>query len=179
MIETITLRPGVTLRCYRDHRFKHSCLSLQFVRPMTKEEAALNALVPAVLLRGTESAPDLRAITHRLDDLYGAAVGPLSRRVGDYQATGFFSSFISDPFAMDGDQVLVPLIRFLEQLLLEPVTEKGVFRKEYVSGEKKNLIAAIEAKKNDKRAYANSQMLKKMCAVDSMGVPRLGETPEV
>ena len=69
MIKTLVLQPGITLRCFEDHRFKQGCLSLQLIRPMCKEEAALNALIPAVLLRGTESAPDLRAITARLDDL--------------------------------------------------------------------------------------------------------------
>lgn len=179
MIEILPLGPGITLRCFRDTRFKHSCLSLEFVRPMDRSEAAMNALIPAVLLRGTVSAPDLRAITLRLDDLYGAMVGPMVRRAGDYQAAGFFSSFISDRFAMDGDRILEPLIGFLSQLLLEPVTENGVFCKEYISGEKKNLITAIEAQKNDKRAYANAQMLRKMCANDTMGVPRLGETAQV
>jgi len=179
MIQLITLRPGVTLRCVRDTRFKHSCLSIQFVRPTVREEAPLSALVPEILLRGTASAPDLRAITQRLDDLYGASVGPLVRRVGDYQTTGFFCSFISDRFAMDGDQILAPLVSFLQQLLLEPVTENGCFRREFVAGEKKNLIATIESRKNDKRAYTNSQMLKKMCGADPMGIPRLGEAEQV
>ena len=47
MIHTFELFPGVTLRCYPDHRFKHSCLSLQLVRPMCQEEAAFNALKAA------------------------------------------------------------------------------------------------------------------------------------
>ena len=79
MIQTFTLQPGVTLRCFPDARFKQGLLSLQFLRPMCKEEAALNALIPAVLLRGTQSAPDLRTITLKLDDLYGAAVGAGAR----------------------------------------------------------------------------------------------------
>ena len=79
MIHTFELFPGVTLRCYPDHRFKHSCLSLQLVRPMCREEAAFNALLPAVLLRGCKHCPDLRDITLRLDDLYGASSAP-SRR---------------------------------------------------------------------------------------------------
>ena len=179
MIKTISLAPGITLRCFPDDRFKHGCLRIQFVRPMRKEEAALNALVPAVLLRGTVSAPDLRAITLRLDDLYGAAVGPMIRRVGDYQAVGLFTRFISDRFAMDGDRILAPMIEFLEQLLLDPVTENGVFCRSFVSGEKKNLIAAIEAQKNDKRSYASAQLLKKMCASDTFGIPRLGNVSQV
>ena len=140
MIQTFTLLPGVTLRCYPDNRFKQGCLSLQLVRPMCKEEAALNALIPTVLLRGTESAPDLRAITLRLDDLYGASVGAVVRRIGDYQTTGLHCSFISDRFAMDGDTILAPVIDFLGELLLRPALEKGAFRKDYVESEKKNLI---------------------------------------
>ena len=39
MIETISLSPGVTLRCCRDARFKQGCLSVQLVRPMTRQES--------------------------------------------------------------------------------------------------------------------------------------------
>ena len=94
MIETISLLPGVTLRVFPAERFKQGCLSLQFLRPMCKEEAALNAIIPAVLLRGTKKNPDLRSITLRLDDLYGASVGALVRRVGDYQTVGLYCGFI-------------------------------------------------------------------------------------
>lgn len=179
MIYTEVLQPGVTLRCFQDHRFKQGCMTLQFVREMNKQEASLNALVPVVLLRGTKTAPDLRAITRRLDDLYGAAVGPVVRRVGNYQTTGLSCGFIDDRFAMDGDRVLEPMVEFLGQLLLEPVTENGVFRADYVRSEKKNLIATLDAQKNNKRAYAGEQMLRKMCRNDSFGIPRLGTTAMV
>ena len=174
MIYTEVLQPGVTLRCFRDDRFKHGCMTVQFVREMNKEEASLNALVPVVLLRGTESAPDLRAITKKLDDLYGAAVGPVVRRVGNFQTTGLACSFIDDRYAMEGDEILSPMVDFMGQLLLQPVKENGVFRESFVKSEKKNLIATLESQKNNKRAYVNDQMLKKMCRNDSFGIPRLG-----
>jgi predicted Zn-dependent peptidase len=132
-----------------------------------------------VLLRGCKGAPDLRAITLRLDDLYGASVGPLVRRVGDYQTTGLYSSFIADRYGLDGDKILASMAEFLRQLLLEPVTQNGVFSKDFVESEKKNLIAAIEAQRNDKRAYTSAQLLRKMCASDSFGIPRLGEVEQV
>lgn len=179
MIKTITVLPGVTLRCFRDTRFKQGCLSLQFIRPMNREEAALNALIPAVLLRGCTGAPDLRSITLRLDDLYGACVNALVRRVGDYHAIGLSCQFISDRYTLDGDRVLGPMIAFLGELLLQPVLEKGVLRNSYVQSEKKNLIATIEAQRNDKRAYAAAQLLKKMCRQDTFGIPRLGEPDQV
>ena len=179
MIHTFELFPGVTLRCYPDQRFKHGCLSLQLVRPMCREEAALNALLPAVLLRGCGSCPDLRDITLRLDDLYGASVGTLVRRVGDYQTTGLYTSFIEDRYAMDGDAVLEPMVAFLKELLLDPVLEDGVFSAEFVEGEKKNLISTIESQLNDKRAYAMEQMIRRMCKEDTFGLSRLGEKEDV
>ena len=179
MIKTITLSPGITLRCFPDQRFKQNCLSIQFVRPMCRQEAAMNALLPAVLLRGTESAPDLRAITLRLDDLYGASVSSLVRRVGDYQTTGFYCSFICDDFALESDAVLKPTVAFLRELLQMPVLDRGAFRKDYVESEKKNLIATIEAQKNDKRAYCAARLLEKMCGDDPYGLPRLGRVEEV
>ncbi len=179
MIQTIDLLPGVTLRCFSDRRFKQEGLSLQFVRPMCTQEAAKNALLPAVLLRGCASAPDLRAITLRLDDLYGAAVGSQLRRVGDYQTTGLSCSFIKEPYAMAGDKVFAPMVDFLQELLFCPLTENGVFCRAFVESEKRNLLSAIAAQRNDKRAYASMQMFKRMCKGDSFGIPRLGEAEDV
>ena len=179
MIKTIELFPRVTLRCCRDDRFKQSVLSLQFLRPMCREEAALNALLPTVLLRGTASAPDMRSITLKLDDLYGASVGALVRRIGDIQCTGLSCGFIDDRFTLEGDRLLAPMMTFLEEILLRPATENGVFRDAYVQTEKQNLIWTIEAQRNDKRSYANNQLLKIMCAEDSYGIHRLGEIPQV
>ena len=175
MITTISVLPGITLRCFSDNRFKQGCLSIQFLRPASAEEAAMNALIPAVLLRGCQSAPDLRHITLRLDDLYGASIGALVRRIGDYQTTGLYCGFISDRYTMDGDTVLAPMISFLEEILLHPVLDDGVFRQDYVESEKKNLIAAIQSQKNDKRAYCVNQLLRTMCKNDPFGIPRLGE----
>ena len=179
MLKTIELFPGITLRCCRDDRFKQGVLSLQFLRPMCREEATLNALLPAVLLRGTKSAPDMRAITLRLDDLYGASVGAMVRRIGDIQCTGLSCGFIDDRFALEGDAIFAPMMAFLEEILLEPVTEGEAFFPPYVQTEKQNLIWAMEAQRNDKRSYATNQMLKTMCRDDSYGIPRLGFLEDV
>ena len=179
MIQTISLSPGVELSCCRDSRFKQGCLSLQLVRPMAESEAALNALLPSVLLRGTLDYPDLRAITHRLDELYGASVSPLVRRVGDYQTTGFYCGFMDDRFALPGDRVLEPVVELLTRLLLDSPLEEDGYLPDFVESEKRNLISTIESELNDKRAYAMGKLLKTMCRSDSYGIPRLGEKDQV
>ena len=179
MIKTIELFPGITLRCCRDDRFKQGVLSLQFLRPMCREEAALNALLPSVLLRGCKSAPDMRAVTLKLDDLYGASVGALVRRIGDIHCTGLSCGFIDDRFALEGDRIFQPMMEFLSEILLEPVTEDGAFMESFVESEKQNLIWTLESQRNDKRAYANNQLLRLMCKDDSYGIPRMGEISDV
>ena len=67
----------------------------------------------------------------------------------------------------------------LRQLLTEPILEGDGFVREFVESEKKNLIATIEAERNDKRAYAAAQLMKLMCKADSFGIPRLGEKEQV
>lgn len=179
MYQTFQLMPGLTLRCVEAKRFKQGCLSIQFLRPMCHEEAAVNALIPSILLRGTVRKPNLRAITQHLDDLYGASVGEMVRRVGDYQTVGLYFGFIDDRFALAGDRILEPMLDFAKELLLEPLVVNGGFCPEYVSGEKRNLIANIESQLNDKRAYASAQLMKKMCSADTFGIPRLGTKEEV
>ncbi len=177
MIEQYNLLPGVTLRTFRDTRFKQGCLTFQLVRLMDSSESSMAALLPSVLLRGTRRCPDLRSITEYLDELYGGAVGPLVRRVGDYHTTGLCCSFMDDRFALPGDKVMEPMLAFLEELLLDSPLEDGAFLPAFVESEKKNLISTIETERNDKRLYAVSRLLKDMCREDSFGLPRLG-TPE-
>lgn len=179
MMKQFTIAPGVELVCCQDSRFKQGCLSIQLLRPMRRAEAAMNALIPTVLLRGTKQHPDMRSVTAALDDLYGAGISPLVRRVGDYQTTGLYCSFMDDRFALPGDRVLEPLAEFLRELLLDSLTLGGGFLPGFVEGEKKNLISAIEAEFNDKRVYAMEQLLKTMCAEDSFGIPRLGEPADI
>ena len=179
MIDTQILLPGVTLRCCRDTRFKQGCLSFQMVRQMDREESALNALLPSVLLRGTARCPDLRSITEHLDELYGASVSPLVRRIGDYQTTGLYCGFMDDRFALPGDQVLKPMLAFLEEVLLDSPLENGAFLPSFVESEKKNLIATIESELNDKRVYAMNRLLRIMCSADTFGLPRLGDKEQV
>ena len=183
MTQATELFPGIFLRCCEDSRFKQGCLSIQILREMDEKEASLNALLPAVLLRGSREHPDIRSIIHHLDELYGATVGAQVRRVGDYQTTGFYCAFMDDRFALPGDQVMEPMFRFAEELLRKPLLddrlETKAFREDYVEGEKKNLISTIESEKNDKQIYAMRQLMKTMCKGDSLAIPRLGTVQDV
>ena len=179
MIKTIAVAPGITLRAMQTEKFKTACFSLNFLRPHTAADAALDALLPSVLLRATERYPDIRSISMQLDALYGASLGTLIRRKGEIKLVGFYADFIEDAFLPEGESVFAPIVDLTEEILFRPLTENGVFCAQNVEGEKQNLINAIEAEMNDKRTYAVAKMLRVMCENESYGVPRLGRAEEV
>lgn len=176
MNERTELLPGVYLRVVNADKFKTACFSVNFLQPLTRQVAPLNALLPSVLLRGTRRYPGIRQISEHLDDLYGASFGTLVRKKGDIVTWGFYADFIEDRFTPDGSHIFAAMADFLRQILFEPLLDdKGGFRADFVEGEKQNLINAIESRINDKRTYAVTQMLAAMCADEPYGVPRLGD----
>lgn len=179
MITTRTIAPGVTLHALKSEKFKSACFSLNFLHPHRRETAVLDALVPSVLLRGSEQYPHIRSISSRLDELYGASVGTLVRCKGEVKFTGFYADFIEDEFVPEGEAVFAPVVEFLEEILYHPLLEGDCFCADFVEGEKQNLINAIEAGLNNKRSYAVKQMLDRMCQGSAFAVPRLGYAEDV
>ena len=177
MEQRMEILPGVFLTAVQTEKFKTGCCSVNLLRPMAREEAAANALVPSVLLRATAQHPDIRSISAHLDELYGASLGPLVRKKGEVQTTGFFADFIEDRFA--GAPVFRQTAEFLGEVLLEPALQNGAFLPDVVSGERLNLENTIAARINDKRTWATSELLRVMCAGEAYGVPRLGELEDV
>ncbi len=172
------LLPGVYLTVLSTDKFKTNCLSLNLLRPLCKEEAALNALLPDVLLRGCRMCPDMAAIAAWLDERYGAGVQATARKKGEVQAIGFFLDYIDEKFAPD-ENLTEDICGLLGSFLLEPVLEDGVFRRDYVEGEKVNLINAIMSQINDKRTYASIRLRQEMFKKERYGVSKYGDQEDV
>ena len=169
--------PGVYLTAVQSDKFKTGCFSLNLLRPMKKEEAAANALIPSVLLRGSETCPDIASISAKLDELYGASVGTLVRKKGEVQLVGFYCDYVQDEYV--DEPVFAPLMAFLAELLLNPRLENGAFPEAVVHSEKLNLENAMLSRINDKRTYAASQLIRTMCAGQPYGIPRIGEPDDL
>ena len=174
------LAEGVYLTYLPARKFKTSLLSAQFAVPIRQETASAYALLPAVLRRGTVTYPDMGSLSARLDRLYGARIDYTVRKKGENQCVGFVASFIDDSFAPGGEKLLEPVADLLGELICDPATERGRFVPAYFESEKTNLIDAIRSLINDKRDYADSRLLREMCAGEPYGISRLGseETAE-
>ena len=171
------LLPGVFLTSIQDGRFKTACFSLSFLRPLRAGEAAMNALLQSVLLRGSKKTPSIRAIADRLDELHGASIGALVRKKGEIQLTGMFADCLEDQYA--GEAVFSHLLDFVSELLFCPRTEHGAFVPELVSQECRNLQNAMQSVLDDKSAYCERQLLRAMCRGERYACGRLGEPEEL
>ena len=175
-METIRrkLLPGVYLTYIQERKFKTNVLSAQLVTPLEKKYASANALLPAVLRRGTARCGDMQALSAALDRLYGARIDCTVRKKGENQCVGFVASFIDDHIAPDGEKILEPVAELLGDLLCNPATRSGRFVPDYVEGERSNLIDQIRGQINDKRVYASIRLMQEMCTREAYGVSRLG-----
>ena len=169
------LFPGVWLRTVHTDKFKSAYLSLTLLAPLEEESASLNALLPRVLRRGTQTHPDMESMSAALDELYGGAIEPVVRKKGETQCVGFLASFLDDAYALDGEDILSGAAALLGELLLRPLTRDGVFDPDYVEGEKANLIDELRGQINDKRIYATRRLTQIMCRGEGFGVDKLGD----
>ena len=166
---------GVWLTHVRTDKFKSACLSVSLLTQLKKETAAMNALLPQVLRRGTARYGDMEAISRRLDELYGTAIEPVVRRVGEIQCVGFFASIPEEDYLPAGAGTLRGVCELLGQLLLAPNTRGGLLLPQYVDGERDKLLEAIRARLNDKIRWSISRCTEEMCCGEDYAVPTLGD----
>ena len=156
-------------------KFKTSRLTVNLIAGLDRASASANALLPAVLSRGTARYPDMEQLSAAMDTLYGATVDSIVRKKGERQCIGFAASFIDDAFTPHGEKLLEPVAALTGEMLLDPVTAEGHFLPDYVAGEKANLIDAIRSLRNDKRDWADIRLMQEMCAGEPYSILRLGD----
>ena len=177
-IKQIELMPDVRLTTVRTKKFKTSCWSLQLLTPLKRDTAAMNALLPYVLRRGTARLPDQTSITAELDELYGGSIEATVQKSGDMQCIGFRASFLDDGCLPDGEAILERAAQLLGDLLLHPATRNGRLRQDYVLSERDNLIRRIQSRRNNKQIYASQRLIEEMFVGTDYAVSRLGTLEE-
>lgn len=175
---TELILPDVVLTCLQTGKFKTGCLSVNFLTPLHRETASLNALVPAVLCRGTATLPNMAAISEKLDSLYGARIKPLVRKKGEVQAVGLYADFADEAFLPEGTNILEQMVSLVGEMLLRPRTHGGLFLREYVESEREKLLEQIRSRVNDKRSYSVRRLYELMCAMEDYATDRLGSETE-
>ena len=126
------LLPGVFLNHLRSDKFKTACISLSLLSQLRRESASMNALIPYVLRRGTTRYGDMESLSRRMDELYGTAIEPVVRRIGEIQCIGFYGSFPEDEYLPGGEKLLHSAVELMGEMLLSPNTRGGLLQQSYV-----------------------------------------------
>ena len=109
------LADGVYLTCLPARKFKTSLLSAQFVTPLTEKNAAVYALLPAVLRRGTVRYPDMGSLSAELDRLYGAEIDYTVRKKAENQSLFAIFKFLFDSLFVE-QIVSIDFLQEIEQI---------------------------------------------------------------
>ncbi len=160
-------------------RFKTFAISL--FAGLTLDEATVTpvALIPFVLRRGTANLPETIAFREKLDDLYGAGFGFDVYKRGDSQIVQFRMDVINDEFVSSNTPLLAESLRFLGDVLTDPLLDNNGFQHKYVDAEKTTLKKRLEAIVNDKIRYAAERCLEEMCADEPYRLHPLGKLADI
>lgn len=169
---------GIGISTISTDKFKSSLINFSFIRPLSSEEASLNALVPAILKRGTMNYKTYMEIQKKLESLYGANLNLDVNKKGEKHIIRFS---IEGPEAeyTGEENYTAKLFNILLEIIYNPLIENGAFAEKYIAQEKENLIKRIEGRINDKKQYAYERAIEEMCKGEKFSVYKFGDIESV
>ena len=165
---------GIHFTSVAEPMFKQNHLSVNFMLPLRRDTAAVNALLPMVLKRGCREYPDMTLLNAKLKDLYGARLDGGVVKRGEIQIVSLFTEQIRDSYALGGEKVLSECASLLKSVIFSPALENGLFRENDLEIERRNLADLIDSQINDKRTYANQRLKEEMCRDEAYGAGEYG-----
>lgn len=161
-IKNIEIKKGINLHIIKTNKFKTNLLAVFLSTPLSKENVTKNALIPAVLRRGSNSKPSQDEISIALEEMYGASFDCGIDKIGDDQVLKFYLETINNEFLPENEDTLNDAINILLEVIFNPLAKNDEFNKEYVQSEIKNLKQVIEGRKDSKATYAYERCIEEM-----------------
>ena len=174
MIKTITLKEGIKFHEIQTNKFKTNLLAVFLSLPLTRDTVTKNALITAVLRRGTQTMPNQEIISRKLEEMYGSSFDCGIEKTGDTHTIKFYLEAINDEFLIEKENLLEESFKILFDIIFNPLVENGKLKEEYVNGEKENLKQIIEGKIDNKGAYALERCVEEMYKNKAYGLYKYG-----
>ena len=168
------LKEGITLHIIKTEKFKTNLLAVYLTMPLNKETVTLNALIPAVLKRGSATMQTSDEISKKLEEMYGASFDCGIDKIGDNQILKFYIESINNDYLPINEDLLKQSIEKLLEIIFNPLLENAVFKEEYVESEKQNLKQIIEGKIDNKAQYAFTKCIEEMYKDKPYGLYKYG-----
>lgn len=168
------VKQGITLHQIHTENFKTNLYAVFLAIPLERKNVTLDALIGAVLRRGTQNLPTQEQISKELEGMYGASFDCGIEKTGDNHILKFYLETLSDEFLPEPENLTERCISILLDIAFNPLTVNGTFKPEYVEGEKKNLKQIIEAKIDNKAKYAYDRCIEEMFKNKPYGLYKFG-----
>lgn len=163
MKDSITeIKKGIKLHSIQTNKFKTNLISVFITTPLNRENVTKNALIPAILRRGTKNMPTQEQISKKLEEMYGSEFDCGVEKTGDNQVIKFYLESLNDKFLPEKEDLLSKSIDVLLEIILNPLVENNMFKTEYLESEKNNLRQLIDSKIDNKDIYAFEKCTEKM-----------------
>ena len=174
MIKSTEIKKGIKFHEIETNKFKTNLLAVFLSLPLNRETVTKNALLAAVLRRGTAKAQTQEIISKNLEEMYGASFDCGIEKTGDSHTIKFYLESINDEFLPQKEELLKRSFEILFDIIFNPFVENGKFKEEYVQGEKENLKQIIDGKIDNKGSYALERCIEEMYKGKAYGLYKFG-----
>lgn len=162
-ITSTNLAPGLKLHVIADPKFKSTTVKVFVQRPLD-QRAAMTALLPNVLQRGSSVLPTALDLERRLEEYYGASFNTAIHKVGERHIIEFSLRLVNERFlGVSEVNVFSQAVGFLQHIINQPLAENGSFNHRYVEQEKNALMRLINSLYNDKDYWAHKRCIEETC----------------
>ena len=168
------IKEGINLHLIQTNQFKTNLLSIFFTLPLVKENVTKEALISAILRRGSMHYKTSEEISIMLEEMYGAAFDCGIDKIGDNHVLKFYIETINEEYLPQKEEILKQAIELLMDISLNPLIENQSFKQEYVDIEKENLKQIIQAKIDNKDRYALDRCVEEMYKDKPYGLYKYG-----
>ncbi len=169
------IKEGIKLHTISTEKFKTNLIAVFLTTRLSRENVTKNAVISAVLRRGSKNMTTQEEISKQMEEMYGASFDCGLDKTGDNQVIKFYLETISDKFLpQEGEKILEQSLEKLLEIVLDPYLEDGKFKEEYVEQEKNNIKQRIEGKIDNKARYALDRCIEEMYQEEPFGLYRYG-----
>lgn len=168
------IKQGINLHNINTNKFKTNLFATFLATPLTRENVTKNALLAAVLRRGTKKIKSQDLISKKLEEMYGASFDCGIEKTGDNQVIKFYLETINENFLPEKEELDKKSIEILFDIVFNPLIENEQFNEDYVEREKKKLKQIIDGKIDNKRAYSFERCIEEMFKNEPYGLYKFG-----
>ena len=169
------IKKGIKLHTIKTEKFKTNLIAIMLTTKLDRENVTKNALIPAVLRRGTKNLTTQEEINKKLEEMYGAGLDCGLDKTGDNQVLKFYIETVNDEFLpQEAENMLKISLEKIFEFVFNPYLENGCFKKEYVEQEKENIKQIIDGKIDNKARYSLDRCIEEMYKDQPYGLYKYG-----